>query len=470
MRGNSVILNQANDGSRQPSFYRVKRRDYVLPFLAAILILVGSFRLVGFSDLSHAENVSKFQISFGFIALGYLLSWHFAKRLIWLTLLVAAVARIGMLPIEPGEVLNRRLWDSQILSAEHNPYELSPAAESLSAFRGDTWDEIENKSTPSKYLPGLMWVYSAVQDIGEPKKWFKSLLIMVDLALCLLFALRYGADRAVLYAWNPLVIYGVGGLGVDFSLWLLPFVCGYLMWDYWIEQKGGVSLVKASGGIGSALGQVVCLSSFLMGIGAALNALLVPGLLWLIWHVLKRSGIRAGLVALVFGAAPLVLTLMWASISLNVEFSRIISPEFGIGGRSIALIPDMLNFVFGGGIGPMFFFSVLCIGTIWMIHACESFERFLSFNLVWTLALATSIYPWSFAVLAIIGLGRGNYVFRVASLSAFAYFGAYRLYADTGLWAMPWTLQALIWIPFLLAAVHYTLSSRTGDGFYVHHF
>lgn len=470
MRGNSAILNQPGGGSRQGSFYRTKRRDYVLPFLAAALVLLGSFRLVGFSDLSVPENVSKFQISFGFIALGYLLSWHFAKRLTWLMLLVAAVARIAMLPVEPGETLNRRLWDSKILAAEHNPYELAPDAERLLPFRGEEWESLLDKERPSRYLPGLLWVYSAFDELGDPQDWFKTVLVVFDLALCLLFALRFGADRAALYAWNPLVIYAVGGLGIDSSLFLLPFVAGYLIWDFWIDQKGGVSVIKASGGIGSALGQMVCVASLLMGIGAALNVLMAPGLLWLVWHVLKRSGIRAGLVALVFGAAPLVLSLMWASISLNVDFGRVVAPEFGFGERGISLIPAMVSFVSGLQVNPLVYLAILSLATVWMVHSCESLERFMSFYLVWTIALATTVFPWSFLLLAVVGVGSGNYVFRVSSLSVFAYFGAYRIFGDTDAWSMPWTLQVLIWLPFLFAAAHYTVGSRTKHGFYVHHF
>ncbi len=470
MRGNSAILNQPSGSSNRGSFYRTKRRDYVLPFLAAILVLVGSFRLVGFSDLGIPDNVSKFQISFGFIALGYLLSWHFAKRLTWLMLLVAAVARIAMLPVEPGETLNRRIWDSQILAAEHNPYELTPNADRLVPFRGAEWEGILDKETPSHYLPGLLWVYSAFEEIGDPQNWFKTLLVVVDLAICLMFALRFGADRAALYAWNPLVIYAVAGLGVDYSLFLLPFVGGYLIWDFWIDQKGGVSVIKASGGISSALGQMVCVASLLMGIGAAMNVLMVPGLLWVVWHVLKRSGIRSGLVALVFGAAPLVLSLMWASISLNVDLSKIVAPEFGLGDRSVSLIPAIVGFVSGASISPMVYLAILGLGTVWMLHTCESLERFMSFYLVWTIALATTVYPWSVMLLAIVGVGSGNYVFRVASLSVFAYFGAYRIFGDEQVWSMPWTLQVLIWLPFLIAAGHYTVGSRTKHGFYVHHF
>ncbi|MDQ8179709.1 hypothetical protein [Pelagicoccus sp. SDUM812005] len=442
----------------------------MLPFLAAALVLLGSFRLVGFSDLSVPENVSKFQISFGFIALGYLLSWHFAKRLTWLMLLVAAVARIAMLPVEPGETLNRRLWDSKILAAEHNPYELAPDAERLLPFRGEEWESLLDKERPSRYLPGLLWVYSAFDELGDPQDWFKTVLVVFDLALCLLFALRFGADRAALYAWNPLVIYAVGGLGIDSSLFLLPFVAGYLIWDFWIDQKGGVSVIKASGGIGSALGQMVCVASLLMGIGAALNVLMAPGLLWLVWHVLKRSGIRAGLVALVFGAAPLVLSLMWASISLNVDFGRVLAPEFGFGERGISLIPAMVSFVSGLQVNPLVYLAILSLATVWMVHSCESLERFMSFYLVWTIALATTVFPWSFLLLAVVGVGSGNYVFRVSSLSVFAYFGAYRIFGDTDAWSMPWTLQVLIWLPFLFAAAHYTVGSRTKHGFYVHHF
>lgn len=470
MPSHTGFLGQPSRGGRQPAFYRTKRRDYVLPFLAGLLVLIGSFRIVGFSDLSDPENVSKFQISFGFIALGYVLAWHFAKRLTWLMLLVAAIARIAMLPVDPGETLNRRLWDSKILNAEHNPYLLTPEAESLEVFRDSSWEELRDKDQPSRYLPGMLWLYSAVREFGDPRSWIKTFLILVDLLLCLFFALRYGADRAALYAWNPLVIYGVGGLGIDYSLFLLPFVSGFLVWDFWIDQKGGVSVIKASGGIGSALGQMVCVAAFLMGIGAAMNIVLVPGLLWLVWHVLKRSGIRAGLVALVFAASPLVLSIMWASISLDVDLTKIIAPEFGVSERAIALFPSIVDFIAGTAVSPMIFLVVIGLIAIWMVHVCESLERFMSLYLIWLLVLATAVFPWSFLLLAVVGVGQGNYVFRVSSLSAFAYFGAYRILGDTGAWNMPWTLQVLVWLPFLIAAAHYTVGSRSKQGFYVHSF
>lgn len=471
MRNTPAYFRPSTNPSRQASFYRTKRRDYVLPFLAACLVVIGSFRLVSFADFSDADNVSKFQISFGFIALGYILSWHFAKRLIWFMLLIAAVARVAMLPIDSGETLNRRLWDSRVFAAEHNPYEVAPESESLAAFRGEEWNALQDRDRTSSYLPGLLWTYAVFDQLGEPENWIKTFLVIVDLMLCLLFALRFGADRAVLYAWNPLAIYAVAGLGVDTSLVLLPLVSGYLIWDYWIDQKGGVSVIKASGGIGSALGQIVCVAALLIGISVALNLILLPLLIWLVWHLLRRAGVRAGFVALVFGAGPLVLSLMWASISLNVDLSMIVPPEFRNADRAISLIPGIIGFAFPAAASQGgFFLSVLAIATIGMIHRCESLERFTSFYLIWIIALATAVFPWTFLLLAVVGVGSGNYVFRVSSLSVFAYFGAYRIYADTGVWQVPWTLQVLIWIPFLIAAAHYTIASRVRRGFYVHTF
>ena len=471
MRSTPAYFRPSARGARQGTFYRTKRRDYVLPFLAAGLVLLGSFRMVSFSDLSVAENVGKFQISFGFMALGYVLSWHFSRKLMWLLLLVAAVARIAALPIAPGDDFERRLWDSRLLSAERNPYELAPDSPELEAYRGPGWEALLDKDRVTRALPGVLWSYHAAWEFGQPGNWVKPFLVAVDLLLCLVFALRFGADRAALYAWNPLVIYAVGGLGVDASLYLLPLVAGYLMWDYWIDGKGGISVIKASGGIGSAMGQMVCVSALLIGIASALNILALPVLLWIVWHVLRRSGLQAGFVALIFGLAPLVLSLMWASISLGVDLGKVLPPEFGVAERGLALVPSIANFfVEGAGANGGFFLVLLVMGTLWMIHQCETLERFASFFVIWMLMLATALQPWSFLLLALVGVGSGNYVFRVASLSAFAYFGAYRILGDTGAWQMPWTLQALIWLPFLVAAAYYASQSRVRQGFYVHSF
>ncbi len=471
MRSTPAYLSPHSGSSRKASFYRTKRRDYILPFLAILLLLLGSFRLAGYADLSVADNVSKFQISFGFMALGYVLSWYFSKRLIWLMLLVAAVARIAMLPIESGDALDRKLWDSRLLAADRNPYQLSPNAEELAAFRSEGWEELLDRESPSRYLPGLLWTYGALDAFGDPKNWMKAFLVVVDLLLCLVFALRFGARRAVLYAWNPLAIYSVGGLGVDTSLYLLPLVGGYLIWDFWVDKKGGVSVIKASGGISSALGQMVCLAAFLIGIGVSMNLIALPMLLWLVWHVLRRSGLRAGLVMLVFGGGPLVLSLMWASLSLDLQLGQVMPPEFGSGERGLSLIPGMVSFAFPAALQHgVWFLLLLVLGTVWLTHNCETFERFASHYLVWMIALSTAVYPWSILILAMVGVGSGNYVFRVASLTIFAYFGAYRAFGDTGIWQMPWSVQALVWIPFLAAAVHMTLRSRAKRGFYVHSF
>jgi len=466
----SGYLGQLDQGGRQPAFYRTKRRDFVLPFLAAALVLVGCFRLVGFSDLSDPDNVSRFQLSFGFIALGYLLSLHFSKRLIWLMLIVAAVARIAVLPIEPGETLERQMWDARILAAGHNPYELAPQAEKLSVFRDGAWEWILDADQATRQLPASIWVFGFFQELGFSASGMKTLLLVVDLLLCLLFALRFGADRAVLYAWNPLAIYCVGGLGVGYSLFLLPFVAGYLIWDFWVDQKGGVSVVQAAGGIGSALGQMVCVASFLMGVGAALNLALAPCLLWVTWQVLRRSGLKAGSVALVFAAAPLLLSLMWASISLDLSLASVWPQEFAQGARSIALFPSILGFFASEWSAEALFLVIMLLAALWLTQACEKIERFMSLYLIWLMALATSVYPWTFLLMAVVGVSSGNYVFRVASLSAFAYFGAYRAIAETGEWNMPWSLQTLVWLPFALAAAVYTFGSRSRRGFYVNSF
>lgn len=443
----------------------------MLPILAAILVLVGSFRIVSFSDLSIADNVFKFQISFGFMALGYVLAWHFSRRLVWLMIFVAAVARIAVLPIEPGSFLDRRIWEGKVLASERSPYELAPDSAELEFFRGPEWEGIQDKDQVSSAMPGMLWIYSGLLEFGGLRDWIKPLLIVFDLLICMLFAFRFGADRAALYAWNPLVVFCVGGLGVDTSLFLLPVISGYLLWEFWIDHKGGVSAIKAAGGIGSALGKMVCLSAFLIGVGISMNLLALPILIWIVWHVLRRSGISAGMITLIFGAAPLVLGLMWASISLNIDLSQVLPGEFRQSERGVSLIPHLMSLVisdaphFGG-----WFLFILFAGSLWMIHRCETLERFTSYYIIWALILATSIYPWSFLTLAIVGVGSGNYVFRVASLSVFAYFGAYRVFDDTGIWQVPWTLLALLWVPFLIAAIQFTMRNKHREGFYVHSF
>ncbi len=156
-----------------------------------------------------------------------------ALRLIWrrvesgrVALLVlfvfALLFRLPLLSTEPriSTDLYRYLWDGRVQMAGINPYRYAPEDEALRSLRDDAvYRWINRKEFPTIYPAGAQLVFWGAAALGltTPSR-FKALLLLMDLgATLLLFRLldHYQVNRlrALLYAWNPLVVYETAHAG-----------------------------------------------------------------------------------------------------------------------------------------------------------------------------------------------------------------------------------------------------------------
>ncbi|HEX7181915.1 MAG TPA: hypothetical protein VF756_08745 [Thermoanaerobaculia bacterium] len=135
-------------------------------------------------------------------------------------LLVATLARLALLPLPPtlSDDALRYLWDGKVATAGSNPYALSPDAAELASLRNKNWQRLPHRDVPTVYPPLAITAFSIATRLPFPLLGWKTLAALADLATCallLVLARRLGipAARTVWYAWNPLVVLEVAGMG-----------------------------------------------------------------------------------------------------------------------------------------------------------------------------------------------------------------------------------------------------------------
>ena len=139
-----------------------------------------------------------------------------AKVILW----VALGLRLLVLPLPPSlsDDALRYLWDGQMVLAQQNPYLLAPESEELAPWHDADWEKLSHKDVPSVYPPAAMAIFGIAAALPGSFYVLKVLLVLFEMAGCLLLILlarRRGLPRhrVVWYAWNPLVIVEVAGMG-----------------------------------------------------------------------------------------------------------------------------------------------------------------------------------------------------------------------------------------------------------------
>lgn len=135
-------------------------------------------------------------------------------------LLGAAALRLVLLPLPLtlSDDALRYLWDGKVAMSGQNPYALPPAAPELIPLRNEIWRRLPHSDVATVYPPLSMAAFSIASLLPFPLVAWKSLAAVTDLGTCaLLLALarRRGIAeaRTAWYAWNPLVILEVAGMG-----------------------------------------------------------------------------------------------------------------------------------------------------------------------------------------------------------------------------------------------------------------
>jgi hypothetical protein len=108
----------------------------------------------------------------------------------------------------------RYVWDGRVQTQGTNPYAYPPAAPELGNLRDDVvWTHINRKESVTVYPAGAEIAFALLWKlVPDNIRWFQIAMAMGDmlagvLLILLLRALRLPDLRALIYLWNPLVIF-----------------------------------------------------------------------------------------------------------------------------------------------------------------------------------------------------------------------------------------------------------------------
>jgi hypothetical protein len=216
----------------------ILRHPFVF-FLSAFLLLCylgGHFGPIGAGHLTLWPGgpdavplvlpAGKFMLLFLLTGImGGLLLIFFPRRLsnrgtLILILAVALMARLLLLPHPVSDDIYRYLWEGRVYLSGHNPYLLPPDDPRLAALAvGDPHHPLINHPAMGAiYPPAMLLLFAAVGQLLYHPLAVKLTVVCFDLGtlllLLLLLARRHLPLRhALLYALNPVILYGFAGQG-----------------------------------------------------------------------------------------------------------------------------------------------------------------------------------------------------------------------------------------------------------------
>lgn len=217
--------------------------------------------------------------------------------------LVAAVLRVLLLPLPAtlSDDVLRYVWDGRVVLSGANPYALTPDAPELADLRDERWRRMPHRDVATVYPPLALATFAVAAATPWPVAVLKILLAAADLAGCWLLvgvARRLGVPegRAVWYAWNPLVVLEVAGMGhVDALAVALTIAAVAALY----RGRAALSGLAAGAGVLAKLGPLAALPLWWRGhrhrtvfLAAAL-ALVVAGVVPVL---VAAHGVPSGLV------------------------------------------------------------------------------------------------------------------------------------------------------------------------------
>jgi hypothetical protein len=147
---------------------------------------------------------------------------------------VAVAARLFLLPASPtlSTDVYRYVWDARVARAGISPYLYAPWAKELEPLRdGEVFPRLNHPTWRTVYPPGAQVFFQAVYRLRPDSVLaMKAALGLAELiGLAAVFGLLRASGRPasglVIYAWNPLVLFEVWGMGHLEGL-VLPAVAG----------------------------------------------------------------------------------------------------------------------------------------------------------------------------------------------------------------------------------------------------
>lgn len=381
-------------------------------------------------------------------------SW---SSLVWPVLLVAALLRMLLLPLPPtlSEDVERYVWDGRVLVGGFNPYELPPDAQELVPLRDGLWEGLPHQQVPTVYPPLAQGLFALSSLLPASVFSLKAILLLLDLGTCglLLLLTRIWAlppERAVWYAWNPLVTVEIAGMGHVDGLGVALVVLATFLLASRPRQAGGAALAAA----GAVLTKLIPLLATPVWIrqsgrkGLFIAILLATIVLGVSPVILASGGVPPGLVE--YGISwefngpifePLWRILDWSNWQSMVE-SGLDSLKETTGEHDFW--NRLYHFNYPQLWTKIILSMVLLMALIWSWRTRDP-ARALARVFGSVLVLSATVYPWyALWVLPWAALLRQRAWLVLSGSLFFSY-----LPRAWGVPLFPW-VQILVWMPFVV--------------------
>lgn len=157
-----------------------------------------------------------------FAAVHVVLQRQSAPRVIWVVLLVAVAMRLPPLLAPPflSSDMYRYVWDGEVQNAGFNPYRYIPADPALASLRDAAIYPRISRADYARtiYPPTAQIVFRGVAAIDPSVLAMKLAMVAsealaIGAVLALLRRAHLPAERALIYAWNPLAVWAFAGNG-----------------------------------------------------------------------------------------------------------------------------------------------------------------------------------------------------------------------------------------------------------------
>jgi hypothetical protein len=406
------------------------RQRYVWIAISTLVFLLGTIAMIPHGSLNARWSVPPFLAGAVLMLAGFYLAMLIRCVPLLIAALTAVAARILLFWQEPGDDIYRYIWEGKLLLENVNPYLHPPDAPSLTAFRDTIWDLVQHKRFSAIYPPLAEWSFAALAVFSPSVLFFKVAFAAADLLTGGLLWMRYGGQAALLYLWNPLVVYAFAGGGHYDSFFILTLVLGWLAWE-----KGMAT--RAILWIGTAV---------------ALKWIALPILAWAVLRSLRDLGLRVGLLNGTIGVAPFLASWILVGLWTGEWTWRLYPADFAQYARSAELVPGIVGWLWEGGrYQNAWLLAPVAVGWIVVILKTQSFASAAEWSLFVALIFSPLVHAWYFTWLMPFAVASRNIGSLLLTGSGFVYFLVYhRLNAEPDLgWMFTPAEIALLWTPFV---------------------
>jgi len=178
-----------------------------------------------------------------------------SRSTLLIVVIFAALFRLSMLFAPPllSDDVYRYVWDGRVQAAGINPYRYIPADEAVAPLRDEAiYPKINRRDfAPTMYPPMAEGIYLLTTRISESVTWMKATMVGFEAVtmwalMALLSSFGLPRQRALIYAWHPLIVWEFAGSGHVDAAAIAFITLALLARRRGLETATGLALASAA--------------------------------------------------------------------------------------------------------------------------------------------------------------------------------------------------------------------------------